>query len=219
MRNEKIKKIAFAGILIALIVVMTFTNLGFIILPSSVSITLVHIPVLIGAMVLGKKYGALLGFVFGFCSFILSFFNISTNAPFTNPLVSILPRILFGFLVVPIYNLFYKLIKNDIASSLITMIVSSFLHTIIVLTMIFIVWKTGFYFGVDEFVANCGTLEGTTLFKYIYAVLISNGLIEMGLAGVVGTPIIKAIKVIASKNQIKDDVQVIEENDEHPQEK
>ncbi|MDY2902705.1 MAG: ECF transporter S component, partial [Bacilli bacterium] len=75
MRNEKIKKIAFAGIIMALIIVMTFTNLGFIILPSSVSITLVHIPVLIGSMILGKKYGALLGFVFGLCSFILSFYN------------------------------------------------------------------------------------------------------------------------------------------------
>lgn len=214
MRNEKIQKIAFAGIMIALIVIMTFTNLGFIILPSSVSITLVHIPVLIGAMVLGKKYGALLGFVFGFCSFILSFFNISTNAPFTNPLVSILPRILFGFIVFPLYNLLYKWIKNDIASSLITMIVASLFHTLIVLSAIYIAWKTGFYFGVDEFVANCGTLEGTTLFKYIYAVLISNGLIEMGLAGVVGTPIVKAIKVLANKNKVSENKEVVEETKE-----
>lgn len=203
MRNEKIKKIAFAGIIMALIIVMTFTNLGFIILPSSVSITLVHIPVLIGSMILGKKYGALLGFVFGLCSFILSFYNISTNAPFTNPLVSILPRIIFGFMVVPLYNLFMKVFKNDTVSTLVAMLVSTFLHTVMVLTCIYIVWKTNFYFGVDEFVANCGTLEGTNLFKYIYAVLISNGLLEMLLAGVVGTPIIKALKVLIKNNKVE----------------
>lgn len=203
MRNEKIKKIAFAGIIMALIIVMTFTNLGFIILPSSVSITLIHIPVLIGSMILGKKYGALLGFVFGLCSFILSFYNISTNAPFTNPLVSILPRIIFGFMVVPLYNLFMKVFKNDIVSTLVAMLVSTFLHTVMVLTCIYIVWKTNFYFGVDEFVANCGTLEGTNLFKYIYAVLISNGLLEMLLAGVVGTPIIKALKVLIKNNKVE----------------
>ena len=44
MRNEQIKKIAFTGIIIALIIVMSFTMLGFITISSGASITLVHIP-------------------------------------------------------------------------------------------------------------------------------------------------------------------------------
>ena len=103
MRNEQIKKIAFAGIIIGLIIVMSLTMLGFITIASGASITLVHIPVLIGAIVLGKKYGTILGLIFGICSIILAFMNIATNAPFTNPIVSILHRIAFGFLIVPLY--------------------------------------------------------------------------------------------------------------------
>ena len=189
MRNEQIKKIAFTGIIIGLSIVMSFTMLGFITISSGASITLVHIPVLIGSIVLGKKYGAILGLIFGVCSLILAFMNIATNAPFTNPLVSILPRILFGFMISPIYNLSKKIIKNDIASTITTLCLSTLIHTIIVLVPMFIVWRTGFYFGVADYTAAYGDGTGVNLFALIFSILLANGLIEIALAGIVGTPI------------------------------
>ena len=65
MRNEQIKKITFTGIIIALIIILSFTPLGYIhfsFLPG-VSITIIHIPVLIGSIILGKKYGIVLGLI------------------------------------------------------------------------------------------------------------------------------------------------------------
>lgn len=201
MRNEQIKKIAFTGIIIALIIVMSFTMLGFITISSGASITLVHIPVLIGAIVLGKKYGAVLGFIFGICSLILAFMNVSTNAPFTNPIVSILPRILFGFMISPIYNLIKKLIKNDIISTVLSLCLCTLIHTIVVLVPMYIVWRTGFYFGVADYTAAFGDGTGTNLFTIIFGILLANGLIEIALAGVVGTPIAMAMKVVLNKNK------------------
>ena len=201
MRNEQIKKIAFTGIIIGLIIVMSFTMLGFITISSGASITLVHIPVLIGSIVLGKKYGAILGLIFGVCSLILAFMNIATNAPFTNPLVSILPRILFGFMISPIYNLSKKIIKNDIASTITTLCLSTLIHTIIVLVPMFIVWKTGFYFGVADYTAAYGDGTGVNLFALIFSILLANGLIEIALAGIVGTPIAMAMKVVLNKDK------------------
>ena len=204
MRNEQIKKIAFTGIIIGLIIVMSFTMLGFITIASGASITLVHIPVLIGAMVLGKKYGAVLGLIFGLCSLILAFMNVATNAPFTNPIVSILPRVAFGFLIVPLYNFIKKLIKNDIASTALTMCLSTLIHTIIVLVPMYIAWVTDFYFGVADYTAQYGDGTGTNLFAIIFGILLANGLIEILLAGVIGTPIAMAMKVVIKQNKIEE---------------
>ena len=52
------------SLLIALLAVLGFTPLGFIMIPP-VSITLMHIPVIIGAILLGPLDGAILGGVFG----------------------------------------------------------------------------------------------------------------------------------------------------------
>ena len=203
MRNDSIKKIAFCGIIIGLIVVMSFTQVGFITI-SGISITLIHIPVLIGSIVLGKKYGAILGLIFGVCSLILAFMNIATNAPFTNPLISIVPRVAFGFLVCPLYTLINKMIKNNIISTSLTMILATLIHTIIVLVPMYIVWRTNFYFGVADYVANYGDGSGTNLFTIIFGIFVSNGIIEIGLSAVIGTPISMALKNVLKQNIIEE---------------
>lgn len=203
MRNEQIKKITFTGIIIALIIILSFTQLGYIQFLPGVSITIIHIPVLIGSIILGKKYGIVLGLIFGLSSIILAFINLSTNAPFTNPIVSVIPRIIFGFFISPLYNLIKKIIKNDIISTVVSLCLSTLLHTIIVLIPLFIVWKNGFYFGVEEYVAKNGDGSGMNLFSFIFAILSANGIIEILLAGIVGTPIVKIMKIILKNNEVK----------------
>ena len=57
MRNQNTRTLAQLAILIALLAVLTFTPIGFIMVPP-VSITLMHIPVIVGAMLMGPKQGA-----------------------------------------------------------------------------------------------------------------------------------------------------------------
>ena len=61
--SQKTLKMIYASVLVAIIIVLAFTPLGYI-RTAGLEITLIVIPVAVGAIVLGEKYGALLGFVF-----------------------------------------------------------------------------------------------------------------------------------------------------------
>jgi len=98
MKKNDVFYVSLTGIFSAIIVLMTVVpQLGFIFLTPLVSITLLHIPVLIGVFMMPRKYGLILGLVFGMASFIRSF---TPSGPldfaFQNPLVSVLPRVLFA---------------------------------------------------------------------------------------------------------------------------
>ena len=69
MRNEKIKKMAAVGLLMALVVVMQFIS-GLIPPVGGFSISLVLIPVVLGSALYGPGVGALLGGTFGAIVFI-----------------------------------------------------------------------------------------------------------------------------------------------------
>ncbi|MFA6627199.1 MAG: ECF transporter S component, partial [Bacilli bacterium] len=105
MKNLKIRKLVFASELIAIILFLSFvpnplTGMAFGYIPLSplVVMTIIHIPVIIGAIVLGKKYGLILGTVFGLGSLVQAAILLGPNAPFTNPLLSVLPRMFLGYI-------------------------------------------------------------------------------------------------------------------------
>lgn len=103
--NARTARLTQLALLAAIEVLLAFTPLGFIQLPV-VSITMLHIPVIIGAIILGPKEGGFLGLVMGGCSMIRSFSSASMVSllinPTTsgNPLASVVmtfvPRILIG---------------------------------------------------------------------------------------------------------------------------
>lgn len=98
MKKNEIFYLALTGIFSAIIVLMTvFPQVGFISLTPFAAVTLLHIPVLIGVFLLPKRYSVLLGLVFGVSSWIRSFAPIAPlDYAFQNPLVSVLPRVLFA---------------------------------------------------------------------------------------------------------------------------
>ncbi len=98
-KKMNVKKLVLAAVFIAIIIVMTAVPYtGYITyLPGGIAITTLHIPVIIGAVFLGWKYGALLGGVWGITCVVKAYLNPEAgNIPFQNPLVSVLPRIIVG---------------------------------------------------------------------------------------------------------------------------
>ncbi len=91
-----IRKLAVIGVLGAISVVLGLTPLGFIPIGPTRA-TIMHIPVIIGAIVEGPIVGAFVGLIFGLSSIYQA---ITTPTPvsfvFLNPLVSVLPRVLIG---------------------------------------------------------------------------------------------------------------------------
>lgn len=112
MKNEKkfnVRSMAIVGVLGAISVVLGMTPLGFIPVGPTRA-TIMHIPVIIGALMEGPVVGALVGLIFG----MFSIFQAITNPTpisfvFLNPVVSVLPRVLIGIITYYVYNVLKKL--------------------------------------------------------------------------------------------------------------
>lgn len=91
-----IRKMAIVGVLGAISAVLGMTPIGFIPVGPT-NATIMHIPVIIGAIVEGPIVGMLVGLIFGIFSLIRAITTPTVISPvFYNPLVSILPRVLIG---------------------------------------------------------------------------------------------------------------------------
>ncbi len=122
MKKENIKKLVQLAILIA--VVIALQSLGaFIKIPGGTSISLVLVPIVIGAIILGPVGGAILGFVFGAMTLWAGisgtdvFTNILfTTQPFATSLICLAKATLAGLGAGFVYKLFGK--KNSLAGSI-----------------------------------------------------------------------------------------------------
>ena len=95
MNREKLRKLVITGVLSALIAVMTVVPYTGYMAFGVVEITTLHIVVIVGAVTLGWKAGAFLGGVWGVTCMLRAFTN-PLWIMFTNPLISVVPRILVG---------------------------------------------------------------------------------------------------------------------------
>ena len=97
------------ALLVAIILLMAFTPIGYI-KTAGLEITLIVVPVAVGAVTLGPVAGAILGGVFGITSFIQCFGMSQFGAlllginPFFTFLVCVPTRILMGWLTGLIYH-------------------------------------------------------------------------------------------------------------------
>lgn len=129
MRNNKTFELVLTSLFVAIIVIMAFTPLGFIPLVV-INATIIHIPVILGALFCGPKKGAFLGFIFGLTSFIkntvmptsLSAFVFSPvlatsvvgpSGIFRSAYICFVPRILVGVLPYFIYVLVKKALTSE----------------------------------------------------------------------------------------------------------
>ena len=129
MKNEKTYELVLTALFTAIIVIMAFTPLGYIPLVV-INATIIHIPVILGALFLGPKKGAFLGFVFGLTSFINNTFKAVTASAFVfSPVLAanvvgvsgifksmyicFVPRILVGIIPYFVYILIRNLLKSE----------------------------------------------------------------------------------------------------------
>ena len=142
MSNRKtILHIVTAAMFIALIAIFSFVPyLGFITI-GPISFTTVHIIVLLGCMLLGWKHGIIYGFFFGLFSFFQALSTAGTvNYLFVNPFVSILPRIIFGFVAGFAFDFLRKRCNGItfVGISAISAGLLTLFHTFITLTCLYV---------------------------------------------------------------------------------
>jgi uncharacterized membrane protein len=108
-KSVNVRKLTVIGVLGAISIVLGMTPLGFIPVGPTKA-TVMHIPVIIGAILEGPVVGALVGLIFGLFSIYQAITAPTPVSPFfLNPLVSVLPRVLIGITSYYSYRLFNKI--------------------------------------------------------------------------------------------------------------
>lgn len=138
-------------VMMALIPYLGLINLGFI------NVTTLHIPVIIGSILLGPNRGAILGFTFGLMSFIvnswyspgiLSFVFSpvhpvpgTAQASYWSLVIVFVPRIILGIVPWYFYQLLNKVLKRKQESAFVAGVLATLLHTALVVYLIFFVFN------------------------------------------------------------------------------
>lgn len=98
MPSDRTRKIVMAGVLGAIAAFLGWTRLGFIPWFTGASLTIMHVPVIIGAILEGPVVGAAIGLIFGGFSMLQA--AIAPTGPtdvwFVNPLLAVVPRLAIG---------------------------------------------------------------------------------------------------------------------------
>ena len=198
--NPRVLRLTELSLLTAIIVVMAFTPLGYFRV-TGLSITLLQIPVAMGAVLLGPSAGAFLGGVFGVTSVLQCFglepfgtamFNIS---PLKWSFVCLASRILMGFLV----GWIFKGVKKTGVIPLATGAAGFFaaaLNTVFYLGLMVLLFA-----NVDVTYAGV-TTHITPSLAFIIAVISINGVIEAAVATAVGAAVIFPVYKVLNKRYV-----------------
>lgn len=189
---------ALLAMLCGVLLVMGMTGIGFIPLPV-IKATTMHIPVILGAILLGPKAGAVLGAVFGLCSIwantttpgLLSF----AFSPFmtTEGLVGVAKslwialgcRTLFGVVAGWLWMIFRKLLRSDYAALPVTAALATVCHTLFVMGSIYILLAQQY--------AAAKNVAISAVFGLIMGTITASGIPEAIVAAILVTVIGKAL--------------------------
>lgn len=192
----KTKDLVFTALFMGIVFMLgLWPNIGFIAI-GPISVTLVHIPVIIGAIFLGSTSGLLIGFAFGLGSFFNSMSSGVIFAPvFANPLVSILPRIVFGFATYYIYKLVSVFIKKKSLSYAVSAGVATVFHALLVVPLLF-------YFGLgNEGIATAiQTAYQGKLFLFIAGIFMANTVFETVASVLLAPIVLKALDRVVGES-------------------
>lgn len=208
-RNQKTTRMVLTGLFMAIIAVMAFVpNVGYINLVI-IKATLIHVPVIIGSIVLGPQMGAVLGLTFGMTSLINNSINPSllsfafspfyslgdVGGNFWSLIICFVPRILVGIVPYYVYKGIMKLFGKFKAKRPLALgvagVVGAFTNTLLVMNCIYIFFREDF--------ATARNIAIDTVYSVILGIIAANGIPEAIVAAVlaiaIGTVMLRFIKV------------------------
>lgn len=197
-KKHDTRRMVSVGLMAAIIVVLANTPLGMIQLPI-VKATTVHIPVIIGAILLGPSAGAILGGVFGVCSLIsntmaptLLSFAFSPFMSTTGILgavkaiwISVGCRILIGLAAGWLWKLFKKMKLNQIVALAVTGFLGSMVNTVSVMGSIYLLFAQQY--------AEAKDVAVTAVWGLVMGTVTASGIPEAIAAAVIVTVVTKVL--------------------------
>jgi uncharacterized membrane protein len=186
-RRLNTRQLAVVGMLSAVSIVLGATGYGFIPLPMAKA-TILHIPVIIGAILEGPIVGAMIGFFFGMFSLIQNYAAPSSifSPAFQNPIVSVLPRVLIA--VTAYYSYKFMLGRNESIKVGVGAVIGTITNTFGVLTTIYLLYPNLAFLK-----PGAGSQSAA---KIIYGIALTNGVPEVVVATIITVPVVMALKKI-----------------------
>ena len=192
----------FCGILL----VMGATGIGFIPLPV-IKATTMHIPVILGAVLLGPAAGAVLGGVFGLCSiwanttspgllaFAFSPFMTTEGLPgvLKSLWIALGCRILLGVIAGWLWKGMKRVLKQDYLALPVTAAISTICHTILVMGSIYLLLAQQY--------AQAKNVAITAVFGLVMGTVTASGIPEAIIAALLVTVIGKALLHLMARTQ------------------
>jgi uncharacterized membrane protein len=209
MQNKKTTNLVLLALFTAIIFILAFTPIGYIQL-GVIKATIVHIPVIVGSILLGPKKGAILGSLFGLTSFISNTFTPVLLSFAFSPLIPVfgtdkgtpmaliicfIPRIMVGIVPYFAFRLLNGLFKRKwkLLSFTIAGILGSFTNTLLVMNGIYFIFKDSY--------AAARNVPLDTVYSAILAIIFGNGIPEAIVAGIVTGALCRALM---NNKQLKD---------------
>lgn len=185
MKRESIRRMVLAGLFMALILMLGMTPLGLIPL-GFVNVTILCVPVIIGTIVMGLRFGLLLGACFGLAS-TLSAFGLSLTPPSAlasalvaqNPLLAIVmcfaPRLMVPVTTHFVYRLAARGADRSHTALPLAAVAGSLTNTVLYLgLMLFFYWLVNLNFAkVIAVIGGTGLIAGGSE-AVVAAILVSS---------------------------------------------
>lgn len=185
--TDYIRKMVMIAMLSGISIFLGLTGLGFIPL-GAIKVTIMHIPVIIGAIVEGPVVGASVGLIFGLFSMYQAFTApLPTSFIFWNPIIALVPRILVGLVAYYLFKLISKKINEKLSIG-ISSVIATLVNTIGVLGLTYIIYL--------EKYAEALHVPTNAVAGLLIGVASTNGLMEALMSALIAIPVVVAVKKI-----------------------
>jgi len=197
--DEKVLKMVRVAVLIAILLILNFTPLGYLRI-GPIEITFLQIPVVIGAVMVGPAAGAFLGLVFGLTSLSQApvspvFAPTFATKPVLIAIVCIVPRVLVGYLSGLLYKALQKAKAKPIVSYAVSGFAGSLLNTVLFIGGVIIVLGA----FIESTMAELGLIAEKTVAAFWLGVGLTNGLPEAVATAIIVSAVCKALAVIGRR--------------------
>lgn len=182
------RELTIVGMLTGITMLLGLTGYGFIPLPM-MKATILHVPVIIGALAAGPRVGAMVGFLFGCFSIFQAITSpVLLSFAFLNPLISVLPRVLIGIGAYYIYKALSQVISRKAIAVGIAAFAGSMINTIGVMGGIYIIYAKDF--------AVARNIPLDNVVNIILGICAANGIPEAIVSAAITIPVVLVLKKV-----------------------
>jgi uncharacterized membrane protein len=184
MAHDRTRKSVITAVLGGITILLGLTHWGFIPWFGGISLTIMHVPVIIGAILEGPIVGLGIGLIFGLFSMLQAAIAPTgvLDPLFVNPLLAVLPRLFIG----PVAWLVWSALKKwPVPGLIVSGIAGSLTNTVLVLGAL------GLFFGNTPLMTQ---VFGSGMWKALGGIAVTSGLPEAGVSALITLLVVAAYR-------------------------